>query len=451
VSKRLAITAFASITIVGTVVACADQGSSVMAPRAAQSRREIRRHPYGVPPGVINHIIIIVQENRTPDNLFQGLPGADIANTAVDYQGQTIYLHQESLAGNFDPGHGYSNFLQDYNGGSMNGWNKGLKGANQLGPFAYAPASEVAPYLAMASQYAFADHMFQSNEGPSFSAHLYLVSGSAAATPAPFLVESDPHSSVNGKAEPGGCDAPSVAFVQTINPQNASPGPTPFPCFDPPVLTDLLDAKYVTWRHYQNNGGAGLWQPFDAVRHVRYGADYANVVWPQTKVLKDIANNRLPNVSWVIPNNSWSDHAGSHSTKGPAWVAAVVNAIGESQYWNSSVIFVVWDDWGGWYDHVVPPFYNSYELGFRVPLIIISPYARTGYVSKVQHEFGSILAFTEEAFGIPKGALGTTDVRADDLSDSFNFLQTPTPFTPISAPPFSPSPMAYRQSHEEDP
>ena len=132
---------------------------------------------------------------------------------------------------------------------------------------------------------------------------------------------------------------------------------------------------------------------------------------------------------------------------GPDWVASVVNAIGESPYWNSTAIFIVWDDWGGWYDHVQPQqFDNYYELGFRVPLVVVSPYAKRGYVSKVQHEFGSILAFSEETFGIPKGSLGTTDVRADDLSDCFDFTQRPRTFTPIpkrSPPRLLPGPTGF--------
>ncbi len=100
---------------------------------------------------------------------------------------------------------------------------------------------------------------------------------------------------------------------------------------------------------------------------------------------------------------------------------------------------MTWDDWGGWYDHVPPPIINRYELGFRVPLLVISPYAKRGYVSKVTHEFGSILAFSEEAFGIPKGALKATDRRADDLMDGFDFTQGPRAFVPIKAPPFYPA------------
>jgi phospholipase C len=108
-----------------------------------------------------------------------------------------------------------------------------------------------------------------------------------------------------------------------------------------------------------------------------------------------------------------------------------VNAIGESQFWNDTAIVVTWDDWGGWYDHVPPPQYNSYELSFRVPLIVISPYAKLHYVSHVQYEFGSILKFAEETFGLP--SLGTTDARANDLSDCFDFSQPPTKFKPIPA------------------
>jgi phospholipase C len=442
----MATTGLAGIVMAGVAVACAGGGgSSATAPPMPQPS------PTRIPLGPIAHVVIIVQENRTPDNLFQGLAGADISKTGVDYEGQTVALHPESLTGHYDPPHGHADFLRDYNNGEMNGWDKGMKQDQHLEPFGYAPMSEVYPYHEMAAQYAFADHMFQSNEGPSFPAHLYLISGSAAVTPKPFLVADDPRNKYTGGATAAGCDAPKGAVVLTIDPKNASAGPTPFPCFDPLVLSDLLDAKHVSWRYYQNHNGGGLWQAFDAVRHVRYGPDYANVIWPQTNLLADIANGRLANVTWVIPNSQWSDHAGDRSGKGPAWVAAIVNAIGQSGYWKSSAIFLVWDDWGGWYDHVKPPIDNYYELGFRVPLVVISPYAKRGYVSKAQHEFGSILAFTEEAFGIPKGSLGTTDGRADDLHDAFDFSQAPRAFVHVNAPPFKPTAMDYAHAGDEDP
>jgi len=224
-----------------------------------------------------------------------------------------------------------------------------------------------------------------------------------------------------------------------MDPVTGSPGPKTFACFERSVLSDFLDAKSVSWRYYQQNLGAGLWHPFDAIQHVRSGPDYANVITPPQTVLTDIARGHLAGVSWITPDFGWSDHSGGGSTlEGPSWVAAIVNAIGESKYWDDTAIFVTWDDWGGWYDHVPPPIYNRYELSFRVPLLVISPYARHGYVSKLQHEFGSILAFTEETFGIPKGSLKTTDRRADNLMDAFDFSQKPRKFVRINAPPFRP-------------
>jgi phospholipase C len=206
------------------------------------------------------------------------------------------------------------------------------------------------------------------------------------------------------------------------------------------VLTDLLDFKGVSWRYYQVGLGVGLWHAFDAIRHVRYGPDYANVVTPPTTILTDISTGTLPGMSWVMPADSkHSDHPGNRSNEGPSWVAAVVNAVGNSQYWNNTAVIVTWDEWGGLYDHVAPPMMNNYmELGFRVPLLIISPYAKQGHVSHVQYEFGSIIAFAEETFGIPKGSLHATDARANDLSDAFDFSQAPRPFVTISAPPFNP-------------
>jgi phospholipase C len=156
------------------------------------------------------------------------------------------------------------------------------------------------------------------------------------------------------------------------------------------------------------------------------------VIAPPSAVLSDVSRGQLANVVWVTPTGKASDHAGVTNGTGPSWVASVVNAIGESSYWNDSVIFVTWDDWGGWFDHVRPPQYNSYELGFRVPLIVISPYAKAHYVSHVRYEFGSILKFTEETFGL--GSMHTTDARADDLSDCFDFSQKPLPFQAVRAP-----------------
>jgi len=139
----------------------------------------------------------------------------------------------------------------------------------------------------------------------------------------------------------------------------------------------------------------------------------------------------------VVPDQNNSDHPGDAVDHGPQWVASIVNAVGKSAYWNSSAIVVVWDDWGGMYDHVAPPAVSGSGsgrddqggLGFRVPMIVISPYVPQAVVSHTQYEFGSIIKYVEENWNL--GTLNTTDQRANTIGDVFNYEQQPRPFTPI--------------------
>ena len=194
-----------------------------------------------------------------------------------------------------------------------------------------------------------------------------------------------------------------------------------------------MDANGVTWRYYAarppQNGY--IWAAFDAIRHIRYGSDWtANVISPPTQVLTDIQNGTLAQVTWITPDWRFSDHAGTGATaEGPDWVTNIVNTIGASQFWDSTAIFISWDDWGGWYDHVSPPQVDAMGLGFRVPLIVVSPWAKHSYISHDTHEFGSFLRFTEEVFNLPP--LGTRDVVSDDLLDCFDFTQTPSPYVQV--------------------
>jgi phospholipase C len=154
---------------------------------------------------------------------------------------------------------------------------------------------------------------------------------------------------------------------------------------------------------------------------------------PNTQFFDDVEKGRLRAVSWVTPSCANSDHAGCGSNTGPSWVASLVNAIGESQYWNSTAIFIMWDDYGGWYDPVPPQMVDYDGLGLRIPLLIVSPYAKNGYVSHVQYEHGSILKFAEDIFGLPR--LSASDTRANSPeADAFDFNQPPRPFRKIAAP-----------------
>jgi phospholipase C len=274
--------------------------------------------------------------------------------------------------------------------------------------------------------------MFQTEFGGSFTAHLDLIAGTANISPTLAEVNWPSTSSI------WGCDSPAGTTSQLLNQQRQiSYTSGPFPCFTQfNTLAGTLDAKHVSWRYYAVALGVfGGWSSFDAIRSVRYGNDWKNVVSPPSRFLKD-ANAGLPGVTWVTPDLQDSDHAGNHSSTGPSWVASVVNAVGRSKDWKSTAIVVIWDDWGGWYDNVPPPQKDFVGLGERVPCIIISPYARAGYVSHTQYEFGSIMKFAEEVFGLaPIGdaSFGYTDARANSLADSFDFAQKPRAFVPIKA------------------
>jgi phospholipase C len=309
----------------------------------------------------------------------------------------------------------------------------------------YVMPSDVAPYFAMAEQYTFGDRMFQTNQGPSFPAHQFIYGGTSAPT------ESSPLFASENPGQPTGCIAASTTTVTMINAagsESAQPGQ--YPCFEHQTLSDLLDAKAVTWRYYAPSAGS-IWTAPDAIQHICQpqtvsgaltctGPDWSgSVVIPQTQVLSDIANGKLAQVSWVIPDGAASDHALSNDGSGPSWVASIVNAIGTSPYWANTAIIITWDDWGGWYDHVAPTVINDgvswgsgYVYGFRVPLIVMSPYAKAKYISHSTHDFGSILKYIESTFSL--NSLGYADAHADDLSDCFNMTQSPIAFQTIAAP-----------------
>ncbi len=376
----------------------------------------------------IKHLVIIVQENRSVDNLFNGFPGADTVRIGERRIGP-VNLEPVDLGFPADVDHQHRAFVTEYDGGRMDGFAQAMTTPKQPDefPYAYVPERQVEPYWVMGERYTFADRTFQSNTGPSFPAHLYLIAGQGE------YVASNPDRMETTRFA-WGCDSPPQARVDVLAP-NGDELPGPFPCLDFQTIADVANANGVGWRYYAPaiDRLGGIWSAFDAIRHIRYSPRWHNVVSPETRVLGDAAAADLPSIVWVAPSAQNSDHPFPRSTTskdvglidgaqyGPDWVASVVNAIGHSSLWSSTAIVVVWDDWGGWYDHVPPPQLDRMGLGFRVPMIVISPWAKRHYVSHVQHEFGSILKFAEIAFDLP--SLGTTDARSDDLEDCFDFSQ----------------------------
>lgn len=405
----------------------------------------------------IKHVVIVVQENRTVDNLFHGLdkylPQADIADSGLNSKGQRITLKPAPLKVSFDLDHSHNGFTLMYDGGKMDGADLikcfpdyGTCPANAA--FHYVRQADVEPYFEIARNYGFANRMFQSNQGPSFPAHQFLFGGTSQ--PAPYSALFAANNAFFG----AGCAAPKNAYVELIDP-SGSTNARMYPCFEHQTLADLLDTPPrnpmhpVSWRYYTIDDALNIWSAPNAISHLckpagspprctdPHWTDGDVVLWPP-QVLNDIEQGNLKAVSWVIPSIQDSDHADGNDGGGPSWVASIVNAIGRSAYWSDTAIFIVWDDWGGWYDHVKPPIdqiYGYYEYGFRVPLLVVSAYTPRGYVSQKQHDFGSILHFVETVFDLGRIPPGNfVDAKADDLSDFFDFSKPPRAFTRIVQP-----------------
>ncbi|MGA8534283.1 MAG: alkaline phosphatase family protein [Candidatus Tumulicola sp.] len=415
-----------------TGVGCSQSSNLPVAHRteafSSQAYREVSSSP-------IKHVVVIIQENRSFDNIFAGFPGADAPTYGYMNNGKRVNFERKKLATTIDLRHSYQEGLIDYDNGRMDGFNLNLPGKPEY-PYSYVNRSDVKPYWDMAEQYTLADHMFPTELGGSFTAHLNLIAGTDKLSST--VAEGNQPSNT-----PWGCDAPPSTTTETVGPDRKIKIGGSFPCFTQfKTMADIMDPSGVSWKYYAPqtigcptncNPGGLLWSEFDAIKHIRYGRDWArNIINPQTQILNDVANGNLASISWVVPDAGDSDHAaGTNTDRGPSWVAAIVNAIGESSYWKSTAIIVLWDDWGGWYDDVPPPQLDWLGLGVRVPCIIISPYAKVGYVSHTQYESGSTLKFMEEVFNLP--SLGATDARANSLDDSFDFKQKPTPFKPIHA------------------
>jgi phospholipase C len=375
-------------------------------------------------PTPIQHVVVIVQENRSFNSLFNGYPGAVTVTEGLDSTGHTVVLSQVGLADTAAIGHGSADFLSAWDNGKMDGFDlEEGAGPPGYGSYEYVPKREVAPYWAMAAQYALNDNTFSSQLDDSFEAHQYLIAAQA-------------QSSVDSPIRQWGCSDDPSDIVNTLT-QQRTYGPVQAPCFDYTTLADELDAKYLTWRFYAPAiRDEGIWSAYQAINHIYQGGNgaqwLANVISPETGVLTLAPNGILPSVTWVVPDWANSDHPGNSSATGPSWVTSVVNTIGESSYWSSTVIFVLWDDWGGAYDPVPPPQLDYDGLGIRIPLLCISPYAVKGRVMHQQLETASIPRFIEDNFGLPQ--MAASDRRARSAgAGCLDFKQTPRAFVPISA------------------
>jgi phospholipase C len=373
----------------------------------------------------IKHVVIIVKENRTFDNMFGQFPGANGVTSANDY-GKQIPLNRGVIEIPPKIPHTYGDSLKDYDNGKMDGFGRTKPGLNQY-IFSQYSESQIPNYWALARRFTLADNFFSAAQGPSFPNHLFTIAASSAGT---HDVPARAGNSELG-AKTWGCDAPSKEFVVVYTEDGERNKVRP--CFDIPTEGDLLTAGHIPWAYYaaSESQNGYIWSSYSAIRHIRESDEWTRHVRPVDNLIADIKADRLPPVTWVTPRFADSDHPEQRTNlcRGESWTTSVINAIQASPMWKDTAVFLTWDDWGGFYDHVAPQQVDKFGFGIRVPLIVISPYAKPGHIDHTIGEFSSMLRFVEDNWGLAQ--LTHRDKAAYNLAYDFDFQQKPLAPQPL--------------------
>lgn len=376
----------------------------------------------------IQHIVIMVKENHTFDNYFGTFPGAN-GSTNYTTSGGVHKLNHE--LDNLYQGiaHGPDDAHLAYDHGKMDQFSL-IPGAIQNG-VDYADSqfyqSDIPNYWSYAQHFALADNFFTVVMGPSFPNHLFTIAVRDN------QADDNPNISLPNEAYRWGCDAPSGSTVHQLWP-NGGTSDT-FPCFNFPTLGDLLTAHNLTWTYYapgQDKLGY-FWSSYNAIAHIRDTAQWQEHVVDTSQFLTDATDGALPNVSWLVQPSKYSDHPPHSACVGENWTVKQINAIMQNpDLWAHTAIILTWDDFGGFYDHVAPPQGPNpqSQFGFRVPAIIISPYAKPGHVDHIFYSFTSMIRFAEVNYGL--NPLGAMDQQANDMFSAFAFSQPPLPALTLS-------------------
>lgn len=408
----------------------------------------------------IQHIIFIIQENHSFDNYFGTYPGAngfpqgvsiplnpdlkasgsvqpyhlDVADqvlivgdelppgvsdpnelgTASDGSTGPFPFNNESIAG--DLNHAWQVAHAAYNNGKMDGFVAAEKSTLTMG---YYDRNDIPYYWDYADNYVLDDNFFSSLMGPSFPNHLYIAAGTNGPVTNLNLNWIMQRGVINN---PGpGFDFNSMSLDWSTLAQELSQSNKPWVWYNGkanPLTPDIWDVLPL-FTYFQNN-------PSQLRQHVKNTQSFVS----------DVQSGSLPAVAWIIPGAwrppTWpsacsgsapSEHPPARSDCGMDYVSYLVNQVMQSQYWQSTAIVITWDDYGGFYDHVAPPQIDAYGEGFRVPTLVISPWAKHHFIDHTEYEFASMLRLAEVNFNLP--TLGTRDVRSNDMMNSFNFAQVP--------------------------
>jgi phospholipase C len=363
----------------------------------------------------IKHIVFLIKENHSYDNLFARFPGADGTGYALTGTNRVpLGVTPDHLP--FDIDHGGGAAREAVNRGRMNEFYK-LSGAIQFGhdyaDSAYTKA-EIPNYWKYAQHYVLDDHFFSSIMGPSFPNHLVTIAAQSGRT------VDNPHGQL---VRAWGCDGGPQSRV-TVLAANGTSGKVA-PCFNFTTISDEADRAHVSWRYYAAAPGTFgyIWAANDAIKHIRYGPDWKSSDVPYQQFGADVAKGRLAHITWLTTNLNQSEHPPSSMCEGENWDVRWIDDVMRSKFWRSTAIVLTWDDFGGFYDHVPPLVLNNIALGPRVPTIIISPYARPHYIDHHVYDFDSVLKFIEDVNHL--GRLTAYDRSAASIASSFNFHQPP--------------------------
>jgi phospholipase C len=411
------------------------------------------------PDGPIEHVVFIVKENRSFNHYFATYPGA-VGRTsgptircsvASCVPGAIVPLSRAPDVLPHDLAHCFLCGVVAVDGGRMDGFNRmnGLRPLNdgdvpaELGydllGYSHLTRDDLPNYWAYADRFVLADRFFTSMYGPTFPEHLFTLAASANLIVGNKIERSAPGSYCDDEGEyaprfPEGLlpeELDRIAFMET----NINLDPTHWQriksmwreyrlCFDMKVLPDVLERVGISWKYYARPDG--WYNALQAIRHVRFGPMWERVQPPEA-FLRDVRAGHLPEVSWLLPPSPYSEHPGDgrSSCAGENWTVRQINALMRSEHWRSTVVVVVWDDFGGFYDPVAPPQLDIMGLGPRTPALIISPYARRGdsrlggSVDHTTYEFSSVLHFIELLHDLPP--MTERDARADPLSGALDF------------------------------
>ena len=382
---------------------------------AQTSDREHQHHERRKGLDKIKHIVFIVKENCSFDNYFGTFPGADGAISRKISTGEVIPLRHAPDMTPRDIDHSYQAAVKAMDGGAMDRFDL-IAGGNRNGDFlAYSQyyETDMPNYFAYARNFVLADSFFSSLEGPSFPNHLYTVGAQSGGA------INNPTNSMGW----WGCDSPANSLVQTLE-DDGQFGHV-YPCFDFNTLADRLEERGLSWKYYAPAEGQSgyIWSALDAIRHIRLTSLWQQHVVPTARFVDDAQNGRLPAVSWLVTSSGLSEHPPASVCLGENWTVEQLNAVMKGPDWKSTVVLLTWDDFGGFYDHVAPPVVDNFGFGPRVPFLIISPWAKRGYITHTTLEFSSVLKFIEERFDLEP--LTERDQDANDLIDSFDFDRRP--------------------------